>query len=77
MIIGERQIKTAMRYNYTSNNMAKFKSLIRPSADENIKQQEFSYMATHTLEKVWLYLLKLKFVYPMIQQFPRYYTHLK
>lgn len=55
-------IKTAMRYNYTSTNIAKFKRLMRLIVNKNVKQQELSYMPNNTLEKMWSYLLKLKFV---------------
>lgn len=55
-------IKTAMRYKYTSTNIAKFKRLMRLIVNKNVKQQELSYMPNNTLEKMWPYLLKLKFV---------------
>lgn len=55
-------IKTAMRYNYTSTNIAEFKRLMRLIVDKNVKQQELSYTPNNTLEKMWPYLLKLKFV---------------
>lgn len=60
IIIREMRIKATMRHDYTSINMAKCESLMRPSADKKVKQQSLPYMAGDTWGNVWSSLLRLQ-----------------
>ena len=44
-VIRELQIKTIISYHYTSNKIAKSKILTTSNVDENVEQQEVSFIA--------------------------------